>query len=185
MPKEPAEIAVERFWRAAGSLILALFGTVWIFLSVVALNVFWLWEVVVLLAAVLVVTPAAINFVRARRITAQSENSIASKHKGRLVLLINGIQWILILLAAWQLNRTGQTLWIVPVISVIVALHFIPLAWVLEFPPYYTLAAATLILVVVVYHFLGLNPYTADGIIALGTGFFLWLSSIGIFSRAR
>jgi len=183
MPKEPAEIAVERYWRAAGALILALFGTVWIFLSVVALNIFWMWEVVTLLAAVLVVTPAAINFVRARRITAQSEDSIASKHKGRLVLLINGIQWILIALAAWQLNRSGHTLWIVPVIALIVALHFIPLAWVLEFPPYYTLAAATIILVVVAYHFI--SPYTADGVIALGTGFFLWLSSIGIFSRAR
>jgi hypothetical protein len=183
MPKEPAEIAVERFWRAAGSLILALFGTVWIFLSVVALNVFWLWEVVVLLAAVLVVTPAAINFVRARRITAQSEHSVASKHKGRLVLLINAIQWILIAVAAWQLNRTNQTLWIVPVIAVIVALHFVPLAWVLEFPPYYTLAASTLILVIAARYFL--SAYTADGVIALGTGFFLWLSSIGIFSRAR
>jgi hypothetical protein len=97
------------------------------------------------------------------------------RRSSRLFNWINASQWVVIFLVAFALSRTGNSRWILPAIILIVGLHFVPLARLLDYPPHYVTGAA-LILLAFVYPLAARNgPENAVG--ALGAGLVLWASA--------
>ena len=61
MSHEPAQIEAAHFFRSIESLILAVFGTLWILFAIQLLNDYWLWLVFAALAAIFTIVPAALS----------------------------------------------------------------------------------------------------------------------------
>ena len=91
-------------------------------------------------------------------------------------LLINALQYTAIAMAVRVCLRLRRRGLLAPAISLIVGVHFIPLAGLFGFAPYYAVAAAMILLNFGALILLA-SP-ARETTCALGTGCILWLSSV-------
>jgi MFS family permease len=103
------------------------------------------------------------------------------KRANRIFHLVNGGQWLLIVVLGNVLSNTGLGAWVVPMAIVVIGLHFVPLAHVFHNPPHYVTAAA-LVVFALAYPFLAAGG-PADPVGFLGTGLILWLSACWALRR--
>lgn len=102
------------------------------------------------------------------------------RRNSRMFNLINAGQWGLIVILALGLSRFGYARWILPVVILVIGLHFLPLARLFAYRPHY-LTGAALVLLACVYPFAASEgPQSAVG--ALGAGLILWISAIWAIS---
>ena len=110
---------------------------------------------------------------------------------GRWFSAVFGLEIVLIVLAAVLLGRTGNSQYIVPVIALIVGLHFLPLAWLYRMSVYYITGAALSLLglVGIVCLLLGItlggpDLYNWSRVGALAAAVILWLTLAYILALA-
>jgi hypothetical protein len=104
------------------------------------------------------------------------------KRADRVFHLVNGGQWILILVLGNVLANIGQGAWVVPMAIAVIGLHFVPLAYVFRNPPHYVTAAA-LVLFALAYPQLAAGG-PADPVGFLGIGLILWASAMWALRRS-
>lgn len=101
----------------------------------------------------------------------------------RLFGVVNLVQWIAIVGAALLLPNIGLGRWLLPVVILIVGLHFLPLAAGFRFPLLY-FTAIGMLLVAVIYPFAS-SRGPADPVGALGAGLVLWATAVGALAGRR
>jgi hypothetical protein len=182
MPHEPAQTEAAHFFRSVESLILAVFGTLWILFAIMLLNDYWLWLAFASLASIFTIVPAILSVRRAIR-RRPAEPTISLQRDRRIFGLIHLVEGVLILFVAWYLPHTGRSLWTIPAIILIIGLTLLPIATLVQFASFYVLAILLILLAVIGGHFLpGLQT---DGYKSLAAGFLLWIGSFLVFTRNR
>ena len=89
----------------------------------------------------------------------------------------------LIIFAAWYLPYSGRSLWLIPAIILIIGLHLLPIARLVQFASFYVLGVILILLALIGARFVpGLQ---SDGYKSLATGFLLWIGSFLVFTRNR
>ena len=170
--------------RAKGAMFFSVFGGIWLALwaydeysgSVGALLI------VALATAVLLAAVYRVYKVNSLALKAHAQTS-ETRRKSRLFNLVNFAQWAVIFLVASVFTQIGYTKWILPMVMLIVGLHFLPLARLFAYRPHY-LTGAALILLACVYPIVARDgPASAVG--ALGAGLILWLSAVWAISPSR
>lgn len=132
------------------------------------------------LAGVVLVTLALVwaawrQYARHRAVLAALDATPEGQQRSKRFNLVNGGQWVAIIVVANVLTRLGQGRWVMPVIVAIVGLHFLPLAVVFDYRPHYV----TGVMLVAWALFFSLTPVLgpASSLGALGTGVLLWASA--------
>lgn len=174
---------------ASGALFMTFFGAFWASFSAFALGP---WQRALLLLVVGVVSVAlviaAVRLLRqARHLpTSTSEESRArGKTQGRRFLLVFGVEFASIFVAASLLGIAGLEGFIPPVIALIVGLHFLPLAAVFGVRLYY-LTGILISLVAAVALVALLFGVTLGGefgwaiVVGIATALILWTTVLGI-----
>jgi hypothetical protein len=180
MSHEPAQIEAAHFFRSIESLILAVFGTLWILFAIQLLNDYWLWLVFAALAAIFTIVPAALSVRRVHR-RRQAEPTISLERDRRIFALIHIVQGVLIIFAIWYFPHTGRDLWTIPAIILILGLHLLPIAKLTKFPTFYVLGVILILLALLGARLVpGLQ---SDGYKGLAAGFLLWIGSFLVFTR--
>jgi hypothetical protein len=167
--------------RAIGAMFFAGFGGMW--LELWAHSEYPESSNTLLAIAVVAVALLALAY-RVYKINSLAFKAIAqtpeSVRKSRMFNLVNAGQWGTIFIVAFVLSQVGYARWILPMIILIVGLHFLPLARLFSYRPHY-LTGAALILLACIYPFVAPEgPESALG--ALGTGLVLWLSAVWAIS---
>lgn len=176
VPGSPAKAG-----RAIGAMFFAVFGGMWL----------GLWahseypgSVGALLAIAAVAAALLVGAYRAYKANSLAFKAIAqtpeSLRMSRVFNLVNAGQWVVIVIAAFVLSRTGYTRWILPVVILIIGLHFLPLARLFAYRPHY-LTGAALVLLACVYPF-ATPDGPANAVGALGAGLILWISAVWAIS---
>lgn len=165
--------------RAIGALVMTGFGAIWMISGANALSLLtWeMWLIIAVLTGLLCLV-ALQQLQAARRMPTAPANASQSQFiqtRRRRFGIVLGFEWVPIFLAAFILGRMGHPELILPVIAVIVGLHFIPLAMLFDFPLYYWTAGA-FVLVAVASFAIG-HPALRQAITCLGCGLSLWLTS--------
>ena len=96
--------------------------------------------------------------------------------RGRLVGIASGIEGLAIFVAVNVLARFGRSEYAVPVIAIIVGLHFLPLARRLPAPFYYVTAA--LLIVLGICGFAIRRPEQRLLIVSIGAACVLWFTCV-------
>ena len=167
--------------RAIGAMFFSVFGGIWLGL--------WAYDKYPGSAGALLIVASAAAALLAAAYRVYKVNSPAlkalaqtpeSRRKSRLFNLVNSVQWGVIFLVALVLSQIGYTKWILPMVILIVGLHFLPLARLFSYRPHY-LTGAALILLACVYPFVA-NDGPASAVGAFGAGLILWLSAVWAIS---
>ena len=178
---------------ASGTLFMTFFGAFWASFSAFALGP---WQRVLLFSVVGIVSialaVAAVRLLRkARHLSSNTseEARARGKARGRRFLLVFGVEFVSIFLAAYLLGVAGLEGFIPPVIALIVGLHFIPLAAVFGVRLYY-LTGALISLVATVSLVSLLFGVTLGGefgwavVVGIATALILWATALGILCIA-
>ena len=185
MPKPASEpppaIAARRASRAIGALFFSLFGGAWL--------VLWSFRarpeggtVRVVLIVLCILGTAAIfrlalrQYRRHRDALAAGAESPAKRRADRLFHLVNGGQWLLILIVGNVLANVGRSAWVLPAAILIIGLHFLPLAAIFANPAHYV-TGGVLVALALAYPFLA-SGGPRDPIGCLGAGLILWGSAL-------
>jgi hypothetical protein len=165
--------------QAIGATVLSLFGAVWLVawcVSSYGVNYPILGLVAVAALAMSVV--ASKQFRTHRKAYGEHSKSTTGRRQNVLMGVVNSTQWILIFVAVITLRKLQYSPYIVPAVIFIVGAHFIPLAMILKYKPYW-LTAAALCALAIVYPLLGESgPENTIGL--LGAGVILWTTGLGL-----
>ena len=177
----PLAVAARRASRAIGALFFSLFGGAWL--------VLWSFRarpeggtVRVVLIALSVLGAAAIfrlalrQYRRHRDALAAGAESPAKRRTDRLFHLVNGGQWLLILIVGNVLANVGRSAWVLPAAILIIGLHFLPLAAIFANPAHHV-TGSVLVALALAYPFLATGG-PRDPIGCLGAGLILWGSAL-------
>jgi hypothetical protein len=158
--------------RAIGSLFFAVFGAIWIALSLYALQWLRAATVSVVLLALVGLVLAALHLLRQAKRWPRVPDDPAM---GRAFGWINAVQWIAVAIVAITLANLHLDAYVMCAITAIVGLHMFPLARLFRYPLHYATGA---VLVAWAIGSAVLVPTeNMQGVAALGTGILLWLSS--------
>lgn len=161
-----------------GACFLTVFGAIWVTLSMVIMH--WLSPVSIATLTVVVISMLSMSAALIRTTASaarQGTNSIERKRIGRSLGRINGIQWGLIFAAYFLLRIAHRDAYLLPVIILIVGLHFFPLGLLFHYWLHHVTGIA-LVLWTAIY--LSLLHWSADSpAAAFGTGVIL-LAAAGI-----
>ncbi len=172
--------------RAAAALILTVFGAFWALISFSDLDTVlreWLSFVLVLVTILLAYFSISL-WIRVRQPSAYS--SCAREERGRTrrrrFSVVSGTEVAMIIVAAVLLGRAQHGKLIPLVISLIVGIHFIPLAIIFRNPTYFLTGIAMSLLGAISLLFMywdsAFAPWLADVIVGLGNAIILWLTAL-------
>lgn len=161
--------------RATGAMFFAFFGGVWLEGWAIASARPLALEVVIGVLALALTWAAFATYRRHAAALAAQPKTPQGKRIGRIFHVINGGQWIVIIVLANILTSQGLGVWVIPMAIFIVGLHFIPLARLFSNPPHYVTGAAMMALALIYPFAAPDGPGNAVGL--LGTGLILWTSA--------
>ncbi|MGB8478144.1 MAG: hypothetical protein WCE63_04790 [Acidobacteriaceae bacterium] len=174
------DYAGRAFGMAIGNLFLGGFGTVWIVIGLVVSGRKDPWIFAGLASFLLAILAIGIQTMRRTHgHLGRSEAHRETKKKiNRQLGLVNCLQWGLIFLAVYGLERLKLDNWILPAIIFIVGVHFLPLARLFQIRTYYYTGAAMVAWAI-------LDPFLFiagknDWIAGVGTGVILWITAVCI-----
>jgi hypothetical protein len=162
---------------AIGAIFLAIFGAVWLVawcLNTLGRQPLALGAIAVIAVALCVV--GVIQFRANMNSYWVEAKSPGGKRASRAMGIVNAVQWLSIFALAIFLPK-GYEKWFVPLVIAIIGIHFIPLAIVLRYHPYYYTALALLALAVLYPMLALLGPASPVGF--LGAGAILWVTALG------
>jgi len=163
--------------RAIGALFFTGFGALWL-LGWVAATFPWapaaLLPLALATAALAYCCLRQYHWHRARAI--DDDNTPARQRRIRRQFhLVNGGQWLAVVIVISVLNHTGHGAWLLPAVIAIVGLHCLPLAAIFHSLPHAVTGLALLALALFYPHWAAGGA--ADAIGALGAGLILWCSA--------
>jgi hypothetical protein len=169
--------------HAIGVIFLAIFGAVW--LVAWCLNTYG--RDLIVLGVIIVCTVALCAFaVRLFRKNREAYGLYAKTVEGKRASLVLGIvnvfQWSAIFALAALLPE-AYAQWFVPIVIFVVGIHFIPLASVLRYRPYYLTAAAIASLAVLYPLLSAAGPASPAGV--FGIGAILWATALGLLAAPQ
>lgn len=180
-------------FTTVGAGVLIFFGSLWIVGSIISaeLNNETVYLILFGLLFLILISVFIIYLRRALRLPKEEltpEMKQRSKKIRNSFRIVNIMQTCLIILAVIILQNINRSDLIVPVISVIIGLHFFALVPVFNFKFDNLIGGAMIIwalIVPVCFTFIGIkgnqNPYIWSTIISLGNGLILWFGSINRF----
>jgi hypothetical protein len=161
--------------RAIGAMFFSVFGGAWLglwanaqFPGAPALLI------IAVCTAALLATAYRLYRANAPAMKAHSQTAVGQRIS-RQFNLINALQWIVIVGCAMILSRTGHDRWILPMVILVIGLHFLPLARLFQVRAHY-LTGIALVLLAAIYPFTAPDG-PADAVGALGAGLILWASA--------
>lgn len=163
--------------RAVGAMFFSFFGAAWLLIACHLAHRRGLIAVALVFTGALMLALGAVGSWRKRRRAMRAlRQTPESRRIKRRFRAINAMQWISISVAVYLLRRAGLEAWIVPVMMLIVGVHFLPLARVFRYAPHY-LTGAVLIGTAVLY------PVASPGgpgspLGSLIAGLTLWLAAL-------
>jgi hypothetical protein len=158
--------------RAIGSIFFAVFGALWILLSLYVKQILSVVTVSWVALDLLVLLATALWLLRQAKRFPRTPEAPARK---RAFNRINTTQWIAIFLVAFAFGRLHLDAYAMSAITAVVGLHLFPLAKLFRYPLHYITGA-----VLVAWGGLSILFVSAQhlqGTVALGTGIILWLSA--------
>jgi hypothetical protein len=161
--------------RATGAMFFASFGALWIEGWAFGAHAGTAAAVLVAAAAAGLFGVARLRYRRHAPALAQLRDTPERRRAGRLFRIVNAVQWTLIGVLAIVFANTGLRAWIVPMVILLIGLHFVPLAHVFRNWPHYVTAAA-MVALAILYPLLARGGPT-DPVGLLGAGLILWLSA--------
>lgn len=174
------DVPQDRAGRSIGAMVLIFFGTAWLVAwsmlrwPTTARRTASLLSIGIFAAALLV---GAVHARRADRAALRSQSSREYWRSVRRPFhLINAAQWVLIIVLANILGYVGLAAWIIPMIILVVGVHFLPLARIFAFRLYYATGAAMIVLAVC-YPLLARHG-PSDPIGCLLSGVILWATGL-------
>ena len=181
LPVRSAEAAVAG--RAFGAMIFSVFGSVllevWNRRSDGGVAV----SIGIALLGIALLASAWLVYRQHAPALAAEEQTPERKRANRIFHLVNGGQWLVIVVLGNVLANIGLGAWVVPMAIVVIGLHFVPLAHVFHNLPHYVTAAA-LVVFALAYPFLAAGG-PADPVGFLGIGLILWLSACWALKSAN
>ncbi len=168
-------LGASRALRATGAMFFAVFGGIWLEGWAIASARSLATEASIALCAVALAVAAYVIYKRHAVELAARPDTPKSRRAKRVFHTVNAMQWVLIFIGANLLSRHGLSAWIVPMIILVVGLHFLPLAFVFSNRPHYVTGAALMLLGLAYPLVSPAGP--ADPIGLLGAGLILWLSA--------
>jgi hypothetical protein len=162
--------------RATGAMVVSGFGTLWM---VAGLSFMHRLNAVTLSATLIVGLMLGLTAGWLLKRTPKRADDPEAKKKqqiGRRFGQINGIQWTACAIAVILLNVFRQTDYIVPVIAIIVGLHFFPLASLFHNPTHYVKGTAMVLWSA--GSMLILRGRQVPSVVAIGAGTILLLSAV-------
>ena len=178
---------------ASGALFMTFFGAFWASFSAFA---FGPWQRVLLLLVIglvgLTLAVAAVRLLRKARHLPRNtseESRARGKTQGRRFLLVFGVEFASIFVAANLLGIAGLEGFIPPVIALIVGLHFLPLAAVFGVRLYYLTGVlisvvATVALVALLFGVTLGGEFGWAVVVGIATALILWATALGILCIA-
>lgn len=172
-----------------GSLFLAFFGALWMLVALDAQSLLWVVACVLLPLSLLVLR--AIGLMHAARQANDAEppptaeEAERARRTGRRFAMIFLLEFGLIAVAANLLKDIGHADAMVPVIGVIVGIHFLPLARVFDYPLYYWTGGAEIALCALIAVALRARLGAADPLIGLAMGLSLWMTVLILLVQGR
>ncbi|MFZ6874425.1 hypothetical protein ACO0LF_20385 [Undibacterium sp. Di27W] len=157
--------------RAKGAMFFSVFGSAWLALWIQrSLQASWLVYLLIALGGLALFCLACLR--NRQYLEFAEEDSPATKKAARWFHIVNGGQWLLILISSNVLINLGHAVWVMPVAMLIIGLHFLPLARLFKVPGHLWLGLL-ISLFAITYPFL-LSGGPADPYGCLGMGLLLW-----------
>ncbi len=172
--------------RATGMTFMTAFGVIWLFFDHQSISIGLL---VLPVVCVLVLVVACVYiFVMAQKLPAPTEEEErASEAEGKKIGwrfgLVFGAEGLLILISVNLLPALGLASFIVPVIAIIVGVHFIPLAGLFKAPVYYITGLISVVIAVVAMFIDTLS--VRQDFTCFGMCLVLWITAGYVFLVAR
>ncbi|MBC3862053.1 hypothetical protein H8K32_08095 [Undibacterium jejuense] len=163
--------------RPIGAMIFAVFGSLWL----LSWNYYsgshqTLFNVLIVACGIAIIAWAVSIDKRVRSTLTGIQNDQDSRLTNKAYHLINAAQWLAIFIGINLLNKFGLATWNLPLIVLIVGLHFFPLARLFHQPKHY-LTGAYFVLLAVLFPLCSANG-PSDVNICLGAGIGLWISAL-------
>jgi hypothetical protein len=165
--------------RAIGSIFFAVFGAIWLLLSLYAKEMLTVTTVTGVLTGMAVLLGAAQYLLRLAKRWPRVPDDPAM---GRAFAWINVIQWISVAVVAITLAKLHLDAYVISAIAAIVGLHLFPLARLFRYPLHY--ATGALLVAWALASALFVPVEEMQGTAALGTGAILWLSAAATLTIA-
>lgn len=162
--------------RASGAMFFAVFGAVWLAAWARSSGAGTAAFAAIVILAVALFAAARLRYRRYAPALALLNETPERRRAARVFRLVNAAQWTLIMLLGLVFANTGLAAWIIPMVLIVIGLHFVPLAYVFNNPPHYVTAAA-LVGLAVAYPLLARGGPT-DPVGFLGAGLILWISAV-------
>jgi hypothetical protein len=162
---------------AIGAIFLAIFGAVWLVawcLNTLGRQPLALGAIAVV--ALVLCVAGVIRFRANMEAYWLESKSPIGKRASRAMGVVNAIQWLSIFALVVFLPKSYEK-WFVALVIAIVGVHFVPLAVVLRYRPYYYTAIALIALSVLYPMLATLGPASPVGL--LGAGAILWVTALG------
>ncbi len=157
---------------AGGTIFMSIFGTIWLVLAALFSGRANALVLIPLAAGAILITGAGR---RLRRMTAPDGASADSARVWRSFMVINIAQYAAMAVAIIGANLAGRQDLIPLLISVVVALHFLPLARLFQRPVYWGTASAILLFdAYALVH----APHDTAARAAMATGSVLWATAV-------
>ncbi len=119
---------------------------------------------------------AILQFRQNKDAHAREADSPEQKRVGRIFNIVNGAQWVVIIVLMNVLNNTGLSAWVYPMAIFVIGVHFLPLAVVFKARRHFVTGMA-MVLLASVYPFVASGgPDSPVGL--LGAGLILWASAL-------
>jgi hypothetical protein len=157
---------------AIGAIVAAGFGLVWLFWSLIAMHKIAAQTAIGVELGALVIVVVAVHVARMAK---RWPRVAGDPTMGRRFAWINAIQWAAIVAVVFSFSRLHIDAYGASAVTVIVGMHYLPLARLFHFPLHYVTGA-----VLVGWGAVSALLFSRDvvlGVAALGTGAILWVSA--------
>lgn len=162
--------------RAIGAMFFSVFGALWLAGWAINSRASPVTGIVIGVLALVLIALACATYRQHAPALAVALPSAQGVRAKRVFNLVNAGQWLLIAVLAMGLNRLGLAIWVIPMIIIVIGLHFLPLAYVFAYRPHYLTGAAFLLLGVAYPQLAPRGPLDPAGF--LGAGLILWASAM-------
>jgi hypothetical protein len=167
--------------HAIGAMVMSLFGALWLVVwCLISFGANYPILGFVTVATIIMSGIASKQFRIHRKAYGEYTKTPTGRRQNILMGVVNALQWVLIFAAVAILRKLEYSLYIVPSVILIVAVHFIPLAAILKYKPY--LLTATALGALAVGYPLAAESGPASPIGLFGSGMILWATGIGLIT---
>lgn len=182
LPQTASNLDAEAGGRAFGAMLFSCFGAILLEVWDRRSGAGTLLFILIALLGIALVLSAWRGYRRHAPALASRAKTPEQRRADRVFHIVNGGQWLLIVVLGNVLANIGLGAWVVPMAITVIGLHFVPLAYVFRNPPHYLTAAALVVFALAYPQLASGGP--ADPVGFLGIGLVLWASAMWALRRS-